>query len=209
MGYAVRTIGLLIVTSFIAGCASSSQNRAIPAPTRHQEAVVAPKPAPPATPVVQAARQPATMPATVPTTAPAIVATPVPPPAKPHPTAPPDFRQYLIHTPGNWWLRVDRDGGGAYGYGGSAEDRATFGAGTFHFLKLGQTLREKMAADAVRSGATAVTLSPRKGVPIRGAIADAGCIRSLFDTAKAHRQDDLAQLDHLESSFPILPVPSR
>jgi hypothetical protein len=149
------------------------------------------------------------MPTATPATAPVVVAVPPAPPPKATAPASPDYRQYLLQTTGNWWLRVDRDGGGAYGYGGSAEDRATFGAGTFNFLKLGQALREKMAADTVRSGATAVTLSPRKGVPIQGVIADPGYVRSLFDTAKAHRQDDLAQLDHLESSFPILPVPSR
>jgi hypothetical protein len=104
-------------------------------------------------------------------------------------------------------LRVDRDGGGAYGYGSSAGDLATFAAGTFNFLKLGQTLRDKMAAEKVpASNATAVTLSPRKGVPVQGVIADPRFVRSLFDTAKTHRKDDLAQLDHLESSFPILPT---
>jgi hypothetical protein len=155
--------------------------------------------------MVQALQRPATAPATSPQAAHAAAA-PVASPAKPKALAPPDYRQYLLQTAGNWWLRVDRDGGGAYGYGSSPADRATFGAATFDFLKLGRTLREKMAGDGgVIADATAVTLSPRKGTPSQGAIADNRYIRSLFDSAKAHRQGDLAQLDHLESSFPILP----
>ncbi|HEY2588178.1 MAG TPA: hypothetical protein VGI81_20715 [Tepidisphaeraceae bacterium] len=204
----MRTIGLLILSSVVAGCAASSQNRAIaPAAPPPQDVVVAPKPAPtpaPAPPVVQTPRPPATTRGVAPTTAPAVVAVPTAPPPQAKAPAPLDYRQYLLQTSGNWWLRIDRDGGGAYGYGSASEDRATFGAGAFDFLKLGQTLGEKIAGDKVIPGATAVMLSPRKGVPVRGVIADPSYIRSLFDTAKSHRQDDLAQLDHLEASFPIL-----
>lgn len=159
-------------------------------------------------PVVQVPHPPATAPAIPPTTAPTVAATPSAPPPRPKPALPPDYRQYLLQTTGNWWLRVDRDGGGAYGYGNSNEDRATFGAGTFDFLKLGQTLREKMSAGDSLTKGTAVTLSPRKGIPTQGVLADGRYVRSLFDTAKSHRQGDLAQLDHLEATFPVLPEQS-
>lgn len=194
-----------IVLAVAAGCASSPGRPAAEPAVPHPQAVAAPPPtgqAPPTAPVITPA--PAASAASQPiasntTTAPARAVAAAPP--KP----PVACRQYLLQTSGNWWLRVDRDGGGAYGYGGSPEDRATFGAGTFDFKSLGQTLREKMTMDASFADATAVTLTSMRGDPTDGTLADDPLVRSLFDRAKAHRQGDLARLDHLESSFPVLP----
>lgn len=196
----MRLLALTGIVLAVAGCASSPGRPTAEPAVPHPQAVVARPPAPVITPTtapaVSAASQPIALNTT---TAPAKAVAAAPP------KTPVAYRQYLLQTSGNWWLRVDRDGGGAYGYGGSPEDRATFGAGTFDFKSLGQTLCDKMTMDASFADATAVTLTSMRGDPTDGTLADDPMVRSLFDRAKAHRQGDLARLDHLESSFPVLP----